>query len=107
MRRIRRKRDAFRLGIIRERGCECQNCHALSSEKIRPNTQTYLHLHHLLPVKFHRDLKYQSSNVILLCQRCHIEFEGKLKKSGSNVLPTDDFRPSGGVSPLSPYPVGG
>jgi hypothetical protein len=28
-------------------------------------------------------------------------------KKGSNVLPTDDFHPNGGASPLSPTPEGG
>lgn len=52
-----------------ERMFACERCGIEHNQEIQ---QEWLHLHHIKKVKTHRHLKFEKSNVRLLCQSCHV-----------------------------------
>ena len=58
--------------IRRERGAVCQRC---GRPEDWTRQQTKLHVHHVLKVRTHRHLRFEKSNVFILCQPCHVKHE--------------------------------
>ena len=59
---------SFRRMIMDKRGYKCQKCgNAGSCSSITKG----LHLHHIKSQKKYRHLKFEPSNVVILCRECH------------------------------------
>ena len=61
---LKRKRNKFKESIIEERGGECEICGtALEWADAQ--------IHHVMPVCSCPELRFEKSNVVLLCRKCH------------------------------------
>lgn len=58
----------FRKMIFDKRGYKCQKCGDTGSGGRRFKG---LHVHHIKDQKKHKHLKFEPSNVVILCQECH------------------------------------
>lgn len=107
----------FRKAVIQERGWRCQVC-GISPDQIpgfnpkRPNR--LLHIHHLEKVRKARHLRFERSNVVVCCQRCHVRLErvgghvtdaGVFVFRGSNVKAIDPPKEALQQAACSPAPA--
>lgn len=61
--------------FIRKVRAERGNCCELCGVPHGKSQQTELHVHHILKVCTHRHLRFERSNVIVLCEPCHKKHE--------------------------------
>ena len=59
----------FRLSILRRDGGYCQRCWI----KFRYIQSTNIQVHHIKPRKYNKDLWFEPSNCIALCQTCNTQ----------------------------------
>lgn len=73
----------FRRKVIAERGMKCEHCGAeLKDLWIKGKT---LDVHHKIKIRLARHLRFERSNVLVLCQPCHVKFERFADDKGSDL----------------------
>ena len=71
----------FKNLLIAERGRVCEGC---KKKVLGKGFFNGLHVHHLLKIRTHRHLRFERSNVMLVCRGCHKELE---TESPGNIGP--------------------
>ena len=67
--------SSFARLVKKERGERCQICGTSQNRQISSRTHLELHVHHILKVRTHRHLRFERSNVAVVCQDCHDKAE--------------------------------
>lgn len=73
----------WRVGVYKRDNYQCQVCGHKSKN---------LHAHHLRSFHNHTDLRYEISNGVTLCDRCHIEFHRRYGKENNTPEQFQEFR---------------
>jgi len=88
--RVERATDGYRVwrkAVFDRDHYTCQCCGNISSK----GNAVELHAHHLLNWKDNIDARYDISNGITLCDKCHYEFHSKYGKSNNTKEQFDEF----------------
>lgn len=66
-------------------GNECKKC----------GSKYYLHAHHIIPWKENKELRFDISNGITVCRKCHLKIEPRRKKG---YIPSEESRRKSSIS---------
>ena len=75
----------FRRIVLEDRGNKCEFCGQVGNRKPNGVVGDALHLHHEKKLSSYRHLRFERSNIVVCCQKCHLEQEAALDRMLSKI----------------------